>query len=238
MITVGPYRFSPRDAASTVGAIDDLLDLYPPSARHELEPVRRQLLAIADGEDPSNVIGEVFPRLLAAREVADRAGTLPPTATGTVAQLNVSGGGVPKTPVDQVEVDFGGITADRQGNRKHHGRPFQALCLWSSEIIDNLTADGHPIFPGAAGENLTVSGLDWPALTMGTRLSAGTVVMQLSAYAIPCAHQKQWFSDGDVSRLHHHNGEISRLYATVIEPGSIAVGDPVVVEPPAARSAS
>ncbi|MEM9134897.1 MAG: MOSC domain-containing protein [Actinomycetota bacterium] len=233
MITVGPYRFSARDATSTVGALDDLLDLYPPAAQGELDTLRRELRTIVEGGEPEAVIGEVFPRLLAARDAAGRGGTLPPTATGTVAQLSVSDGGVPKAPVDRVEVDFGGVTTDRQGNRKHHGRPFQALCLWSAEIIDGLAADGHPIFPGAAGENLTISGLDWPSLTMGTRLATGSVVMQVTAFAVPCAHQRQWFTDGDFSRLHHDNGDISRLYATVIEPGSIATGDEVVVEAPA-----
>lgn len=232
MITVGPYRFSPRDAASTVGASDDLLDLYPPAAQAELDALRREIRAAAEAGEPSETIATVFPRLLAARDAAVRAETLPTTTTGAVVQLNVSDGGVPKTPVDRVEVDFGGVTTDRQGNRKHHGRPFQALCLWSQEIIDGLAAAGHPIFPGAAGENVTISGLDWSSLTMGTRLIAGSVTMQMTAFAVPCAHQRQWFTDGDFSRLHHDNGDLSRLYATVIEPGSITRGDTVVVEPP------
>lgn len=123
------------------------------------------------------------------------------------------------------------MATDRQRNRKHHGRPFQALCLWSEEIIDGLRRDGHPIAAGSAGENITTRGIEWATLTMGTRLRIGSVIAQLSAYAIPCGHQAQWFTDGDFSRLHHDNGDISRLYATVIEPGTISTGDRIIVEP-------
>lgn len=231
MIEVGPYRFSANDALSTVGHVDDFLDAYPDGAQQELEGLRAELQSLADGADPVDVVATIFPKLLSARDGAQRAGVLPATTTGSVAQLNASEGGVPKLPVDQVEVDFGGITVDSQRNRVHHGRPFQALCLWSAEIIDQLVADGHPIFPGAAGENLTLSGFDWPSLTMGTQVRAGEVLMQITAHAVPCGHQKQWFTDGDFSRLHHENGDISRLYATVIEPGVINTGDAAVVEP-------
>ena len=37
-----------------------------------------------------------------------------------------------------------------------HGGPERALCLFSLERILELQAEGHPIFPGAAGENITI----------------------------------------------------------------------------------
>ena len=66
---------------------------------------------------------------------------------------------------------------------------------------------------------------------MGTQLRIGDVLAQISANAVPCRHQAQWFTDGDYSRLHHENGDITRLYATVIEPGTISTGDTITVEP-------
>ena len=81
-----------------------------------------------------------------------------PTQEGTVAQLNVSDGGVPKKPVEVAEVGDRGLVGDRQADRQHHGRPLQALCLWSVEVIDALRAEGHPIEPGLAGENVTIAG--------------------------------------------------------------------------------
>lgn len=232
MITVGPYTFSQRDAESTLGLIDELLDLYPPQAQPKLATLRAELHQAATAASVDHAINDVFPRLLReARQSAGNAGTLASPATGSVAQLNVSNGGVPKLPVEQVEVNYRGVISDSQNNRKHHGKPFQALCLWSTEIIDQLAADGHPIFPGAAGENITISGLAWPELTMGTQLNIGEVTAQLTGFAVPCGHQAQWFTDRDFSRLHHNNGNISRLYATVITPGVITVDDTVNVEP-------
>ena len=54
-------------------------------------------------------------------------------------------------------------------DRLHHGRPLQAVCLWSQDVIDALRDEGHPIRAGAAGENLTVSGIDWDTIRPGVR---------------------------------------------------------------------
>ena len=151
---------------------------------------------------------------------------------GVVVQLNRSDGGVPKRPVDRLEVDWSGAVGDRQADRRHHGRPFQALCLWSADVIAALQAEGHPIDRGSAGENVTVAGVDWAALRPGTIVRVGEVVAEISSHATPCSKNRAWFSDGDWNRIDHdrHPGW-SRLYAWVLERGTIAPGDVVVVEP-------
>jgi MOSC domain-containing protein YiiM len=152
--------------------------------------------------------------------------------TGTVVQVSRSGGGVPKLPADRVALGFGGLDGDVQHNRRHHGRPWQAVCLWSAEIIEGLQAEGHPIGFGSAGENLTVRGLDWSLLSPGVRLGVGTAVLQVSSYAIPCAKNARWFTDGDVSRMAQEaRPGRSRLYASVLATGVIAAGDALTVEP-------
>ena len=103
-----------------------------------------------------------------------------PRGTGTIAQINVSGGGVPKGPVARATVTYDGLDGDTQADRKHHGRPFQALCLWSSDVIAELAAAGHPIEAGAAGENLTLTGIDWATLRPGARLRVGTALAEVS----------------------------------------------------------
>lgn len=156
-----------------------------------------------------------------------RAGAVSTSGHGTVARINVSGGGVPKSAVDHAEVNLGGLVGDRQRSRQHHGRPWQALCLWSAEVIDAFARDGHPIAPGSAGENLTLSGLDWSTVRPGVLLRVGTVLAEASAWAIPCRHNAQWFTDGDFNRMSHVRGPVARVYATVIESGSIHTGDAV-----------
>ena len=148
-----------------------------------------------------------------------------------VAALHVSDGGVPKLARDHLEIGWSGARGDRQNSRRHHGAPFQALCLWSGELIDVLAADGHPIAPGRAGENVTVRGLPWDEVRPGVRLRIGSVRCEVSSYAVPCRHLAQWFSDGRFDRIHHSNGALSRVYATVLEPGELSAGDDVLLEP-------
>lgn len=155
-----------------------------------------------------------------------------PTQTGAVAQLNRSDGGVPKLPVDAVDVDHRGLVGDRQAARQHHGRPFQALCLWSAEVIEALQAEGHPIGPGRAGENVTIAGIDWTTIRSGVQLRIGDVLAEISAWSTPCWKNAGWFIDGDIDRMDHaHHPGWSRAYAWVRRPGTIRTGDPVVVEP-------
>ncbi|MEO6654200.1 MAG: MOSC domain-containing protein [Ilumatobacteraceae bacterium] len=238
-IEVGPYRFSAMDARRTLVHADDLLDGFAESVHAHQTERRARIAAAVDGldqmhadvDDLRSPIDTVWRELLAAREDALAAGALPATATGQVVHLAVSDGGVPKRAVDRIEVDFGGVVGDRQATRRHHGSPFQALCIWNEETIAGLVADEHPIAAGAAGENVTVAGIDWPSLCPGVRLRIGTVLCEISSYAVPCKQNARWFSDGVFDRIHHRHGPISRLYATVIEPGTVKVDDLVIVEP-------
>ena len=158
----------------------------------------------------------------------DRVATTP-VMTGRLARINVSAGGVPKRPVERARVGSLGIEGDRHRNRRFHGGPGRALCLYSLEAIERLHAEGHPIQPGSTGENLTISGLDFGALRPGDRLQLGnTVLIELTRYTAPCKNIAASFLDGDFTRISHklHPGD-SRIYARVLQGGEIATGDPV-----------
>lgn len=151
---------------------------------------------------------------------------------GRVHQINTSNGGVPKLAVDTAVVDASGVVGDEQADKVHHGSPDQALCLYSLEVIETLRSEGHSIAPGSAGENITVSGLDWQRVVPGSRMKIGPVEIEITSYATPCAKNAQWFEDGKFNRMHasQHPGE-SRVYARVLEGGPIATGDPVELRP-------
>jgi MOSC domain-containing protein YiiM len=221
-VALGQYVFSGTDVRRTLHHADDLLVAHGASAdrRRRVDSAIREL-------DPEVAIRAVWPELLAARD--DR--PLPSRAVGRVERLSRSDGGVPKRATDHVTVGFRGVAGDRQATRAHHGRPWQALCLWSREVIDALVAEGHPIAPGAAGENVTIAAIAWQDVTPGVRLRIGDVLCQVSAFAVPCRQNARWFVDGRFGRIHHSNGPISRVYATVIEPGAIRSDDIVVLEP-------
>jgi MOSC domain-containing protein YiiM len=145
----------------------------------------------------------------------------------------VSPGGVPKRPVESVEVTVGGVAGDAQRDRELHGGPDRALCLFSMEQIRALQAEGHPIAPGHIGENLTVEGLDWDAVAPGARLLLGEdVLVEVTRYTSPCANIRAAFTGGDYARVSQkrHPGA-SRVYARVLRTGAIRRGDPVRLLP-------
>jgi len=149
---------------------------------------------------------------------------------GVLESINVSRGGVPKTSVFEALVTEEGVSGDRQRDLRFHGGPDRAVSLFSFEIIEALQLDGHPITPGSAGENLTVSGLDWAALGPGTEIHIGPVRLLLTGFASPCEKISGSFLDGDMTRLSQkrHAGR-SRLYARVLTGGVIRPGDAVIV---------
>jgi MOSC domain-containing protein YiiM len=148
---------------------------------------------------------------------------------GRIFQLNSSGGGVPKLAVREAYLTPNGLEGDRQRDRRYHGGPERALCLYALERILQLQAEGHPIFPGSVGENVTVAGLDWSALKPGARLALGEeVVVEVSSYTTPCRVIAESFLDGGFKRiLQKANPGDSRLYARVLQTGRLAVGQTV-----------
>jgi MOSC domain-containing protein YiiM len=150
--------------------------------------------------------------------------------SGRVVSVNTSDGGVPKLPVPEARVTVDGVKGDRQRDRRFHGGPKRAVCLYSLEIIQALQAEGHPIGVGSAGENLTVSGVDWSAMTPGRRVRVGAVLLELTNYAHPCSNLVPYFRDGKFVRISQkvHPGS-GRLYARVIEEGLVRTGDPVLL---------
>ncbi len=149
-------------------------------------------------------------------------------------QISVSLGGVPKLPLDRAIVTEDGLAGDKQRNRRYHGGPNRAVCLYSLDLIQALQAEGHPIQPGTAGENLTVAGLPhavWSTCKKGTRFMIGdTVMLEVTAFAVPCKNIRNNFIDQVFTRLSQklHPGW-SRLYTKVIQPGTIQVHDAVTI---------
>ena len=151
--------------------------------------------------------------------------------SGRIFQLNASPGGVPKLAVREAQVTEVGISGDDHSFPDIHGGPERAVCLFSLERILELQAEGHPIFPGAVGENVTISGLDWNDVTPGQQLALGDeVLLEITSYTSPCNSIPDSFLDGKYQRISQkvYPG-CSRVYARVLRPGKIAIGQPVQV---------
>jgi MOSC domain-containing protein YiiM len=239
---VDQYEFTGGDASSTLAAgwaLFDQLELHQP---HEMvrvvEPHRQAAEALLDEVLAGTVADAdalplVWAEWRAAMAALRAAGAFGATQRGTVAGLFTSHGGVPKHPQPSIEIGFGGVAGDAQTDRGNHGRPWQAVCLWATEVIDAFRADGHPLGPGLAGENVTTTGIAWERVVPGVQIEVGTALLEVSAYAVPCRKNASWFTDGHFGLMHHRHGHVSRAYATVLRPGTASLGDPVTLEPPA-----
>lgn len=150
---------------------------------------------------------------------------------GRVHSLQVSGGGVPKPQVPLADVTVGGVVGDAQNDRIHHGRPWQAVCLYSTDILAALRDEGHPIDAGDAGENVTVSGIDWTQMRGGLTIDIGAVRLRTSRPVTPCYKIAASFSDRNWNRIHPtERPGWARWYASVISGGTIRPGDAVTIE--------
>jgi MOSC domain-containing protein YiiM len=226
VLTIGPYRFTAQDIERTVRNHPDMWQLY----RDGRDPAAVDAIAPELTGDRDEDLRRIWAAMLAAGPALRAAGQLPPRTEGRVVQVSTSRGGVPKVSVDHLDVDLDGPRGDVQKSTQHHGSPWQALCIWSTEAIEELNSAGHLLAPGAAGENVTVTGLPWREVRAGVRLQLGTVVCEVSAFALPCKKNAQWFADGDFRAMHHERGP-SRVYATVLVPGRVAGGDIATLEP-------
>ncbi len=152
--------------------------------------------------------------------------------TGRVFQLNISPGGVPKLPIRQAHLSTLGLAGDDHRSKQAHGGPERALCLYSLELLQALQVEGHPIFAGAMGENLLISGLDWEKMVPGVKLQIGKgVLVEVTRYTTPCSNLTDYFTDSKIERvLQDKHPGWSRLYTRVLQEGEIRVGDPVTIQ--------
>ena len=153
---------------------------------------------------------------------------------GILEQISRSNGGVPKYAVaGPVMMTAGGIAGDRQRNLRVHGGPDKAVLMIATELLDDLIAQGYPLYPGALGENLTVSGLDFGAWRAGQRYRIGEdAEIELTTLREPCVQLyvygksivKELAQPLDFSKARVAGG----FYARVIRPGVLTPGLPVV----------
>jgi MOSC domain-containing protein YiiM len=250
-ILVGPYSYTVQDAHKTVGALAALWQHH----RHDstipngwLAGARGFLAESASlagidrpaPDDLDTAFRNVTDALLSAWSRLDDSQVealiaamwrLFPTMralnvehTGHVAHLHASKG-LPKKAIESADIGWGGVGGDVQSARAHHGRPWQALCIWSTDAIDTLRAEGHPIAPGCAGENITVAGIPARAFRPGAQFRIGAVRGFLTSYSIPCSQNNDWFLNRDFNRMSHERGDQSRLYAMVTATGIVRPGD-------------
>ena len=144
-------------------------------------------------------------------------------------QISRSKGGMPKFAVEgPVMLTASGIEGDGQRDLRHHGGPDKAVLVIASELLDDLVAQGFPVYPGALGENLTVSGIDPRDLCAGQCFRIGDdAAIQLTTLREPCS-QLLVYGRSIIKELARPGCVAGGFYARVISPGLLVPGLPVV----------
>jgi len=154
-------------------------------------------------------------------------------------QVNISQGGVPKYSVPEGRVTLTRVEGDDWNDKKFHGLPGQAICLYSLELIAELTREGFPIFPGALGENFTTEGLEYHSVRIGQTWRVGNeVVIRITKVRGPCRTITVYgegilraIYDSEVKRGNVHSPKWGRsgYYAEVLREGTVRPGDPITI---------
>lgn len=153
---------------------------------------------------------------------------------GSILQINISRGGVPKRPIAEGLLSPLGIEGDSHAHPQFHGGPRKAVLLICAEVISDLAARGFPIYPGALGENLTIQGIDHRQLQSGQRFRVGQAFIELTTVRIPCATLdvygpsiKSEIYDREVKAGNNASPKwaMSGFYAAVIRPGPVRRDD-------------
>lgn len=158
--------------------------------------------------------------------------------TGTIVQINLSPGGLPKRPVPEAMLTAERLRGDSWAHPQFHGGPNKAVLLVTSEAIHELKAQGFPVYAGALGENLTTQGLDRRQMRPGQRYRAGETIIELTKLRTPCANLDVY---GPAIKLAIYDAQVKAgeassprwglggFYARVLQPGVIRAHDIIVL---------
>jgi MOSC domain-containing protein YiiM len=126
-----------------------------------------------------------------------------------------------------------GIVGDGWRHPQIHGGPRKAILLITAEGIEELLAQGFPLYPGALGENITTRGLDRRSLRLGQRYRVGEAVIELSEIREPC-RTLNVYGKGVQSAMYDAQARagdpasarwgLSGFYASVVSTGVIHAG--------------
>ena len=158
--------------------------------------------------------------------------------TASITQISISKGGVPKLPIPEALLTPLGLAGDAHAHPHIHGGPRKALLWVTSEGVDELVQLGYALYPGAIGENITTMGFDRRNWRIGQRYRLGECIVELTKMREPCNTLNPYGEGIQAAvydaQVHAKNSAspkwgLAGVYAAVIQPGTLRVGDPVAL---------
>ena len=125
-----------------------------------------------------------------------------------------------QVPAARFTVEWG-IEGDAHGGSWH-----RQVSLLSADKIAAFNARGANVQPGAFGENLVVAGFDFRALPVGTLLRCGDVLLEMTQIGKECHSHCEIYK-----RMGECIMPTQGVFARVLEPGEIRVGDEMEIQP-------
>ncbi len=158
--------------------------------------------------------------------------------TGSILQISVSAGGLPKRAIAAGMLTPLGLAGDACAHPAIHGGPSRAVLLIAAETVEQLASRGYPVFYGALGENFTTRGIDPRQLRIGQQLRAGGARIEITRVRAPCSaldiygpsiKQEIYDAMAKAGDAASPRWGMSGFYARVLEPGPVRPGDMVCV---------
>jgi MOSC domain-containing protein YiiM len=125
-----------------------------------------------------------------------------------------------KTPVEAVELkDEHGIVGDA-----HAGPWHRQVSLLAQESIDKMRALGLDVTTGDFAENITTEGVDLPKLPIGTRLTVGKTLLEVTQIGKECHTRCAIFYQAGDCVMPKEG-----IFARVLRGGTVRPGDMIEV---------
>lgn len=109
----------------------------------------------------------------------------------------------------------------------HAGNWHRQISLLAQESVDKMTALGiKDLTPGKFAENITTRGIELHTLPVGTRLSIGEVLLEVTQIGKECHQHCEIYQQVGMCIM-----PVEGIFAKVINEGAIKAGDEIMVHP-------